>query len=58
MLVVDTAHGHQDKMLPACKSVRDVRDRQADATGRRIPLVAGNVVSADGVAIWSRPAPT
>ena len=49
VLVVDTAHGHQDKMLTACKSVRDVRDRQADRTGRRIPLVAGNVVSADGV---------
>ncbi len=49
VLVVDTAHGHQDKMLSACKSVRDVRDRQADITGRRIPLVAGNVVSADGV---------
>ena len=48
-LVVDTAHGHQDKMLQACKAVREVRDRQADRTGRPIPLVAGNVVTADGV---------
>ena len=48
-LVVDTAHGHQDKMLQACKSVREVRDRQADRTGRAVPLVAGNVVTADGV---------
>ncbi len=49
VLVVDTAHGHQDKMVSALKSVCEVRDRLADATGRRIPLVAGNVVSADGV---------
>ena len=49
VLVVDTAHGHQEKMLQALKSVRDVRDRQADRTGRRIPLAAGNVVAADGV---------
>ena len=48
-LVVDTAHGHQDKMLTALKSVREVRDRRADATGQRVPLVAGNVVTADGV---------
>ncbi|MFP5282589.1 MAG: IMP dehydrogenase, partial [Actinomycetes bacterium] len=32
----------------ALKSVREVRDRRTDATGRRVPLVAGNVVSADG----------
>ena len=49
VLVVDTAHGHQDKMVSALKSVCEVRDRLADATGRRVPLVAGNVVSADGV---------
>ncbi len=49
VLVVDTAHGHQDKMISALKSVREVRDRLADATGRSVPLVAGNVVSADGV---------
>jgi IMP dehydrogenase len=49
VLVVDTAHGHQEKMLQALKRVRDVRDRQVEQGGRRIPLVAGNVVTADGV---------
>jgi IMP dehydrogenase len=49
VLVVDTAHGHQDKMLQSLKAVREVRDRLSDVTGRAIPLVAGNVVSADGV---------
>ncbi len=49
VLVVDTAHGHQDKMLQSLKSVREVRDRLAESAGRRVPLVAGNVVSADGV---------
>lgn len=49
VLVVDTAHGHQEKMLQVLKSVREVRDRLADENGRRVPLVAGNVVSADGV---------
>jgi len=49
VLVVDTAHGHQDKMIEALKSVREARDRLAEATGRRVPLVAGNVVSAVGV---------
>jgi IMP dehydrogenase len=36
-------------MIMALKSVREARDRWAESTGRRIPLVAGNVVSADGV---------
>ncbi|MDX6323013.1 MAG: dehydrogenase [Propionibacteriaceae bacterium] len=49
VLVVDTAHGHQEKMLQSLKAVREVRDRLSDVTGRAIPLVAGNVVSADGV---------
>ena len=49
VLVVDTAHGHQEKMLQALKSVREVRDRIADGSGRRVPLVAGNVVSTAGV---------
>jgi IMP dehydrogenase len=48
VLVVDTAHGHQDKMIEALDAVREVRDRAADDTGRRIPVVAGNVVSAHG----------
>jgi IMP dehydrogenase len=49
VLVVDTAHGHQEKMLQALKSVREARDRQVEQGGRRVPLVAGNVVAADGV---------
>lgn len=40
VLVVDTAHGHQFKMLEAVKSVA--------ALGLDIPLAAGNVVSAEG----------
>ncbi|PPB50739.1 GuaB1 family IMP dehydrogenase-related protein [Arthrobacter pityocampae] len=41
VLVVDTAHGHQRKMLDALAVVRGL-----DPT---VPIVAGNVVSADGV---------
>lgn len=48
-VVVDTAHGHQDKMITALKSVRETLDRHESATGRHIPAVAGNVVTADGV---------
>lgn len=40
-LVVDTAHGHQAKMLEALRAVRSL-DPQ-------VPLVAGNVVTAEGV---------
>lgn len=40
VLVIDTAHGHQRKMLEALKAVRDL-DPQ-------VPIVAGNVVSAAG----------
>jgi IMP dehydrogenase len=39
-LVVDTAHGHQDRMLEALGAVR--------ALGPTVPVVAGNVVSAEG----------
>ncbi|MDN5763082.1 MAG: GuaB1 family IMP dehydrogenase-related protein [Microlunatus sp.] len=49
VLVVDTAHGHQERMLHSLKAVRDVRDRLAVVTGHRVPLAAGNVVTADGV---------
>ena len=41
VLVVDTAHGHQRKMFDALEAVRSL-DPQ-------VPVVAGNVVSADGV---------
>jgi IMP dehydrogenase len=43
VLVVDTAHGHQEKMLEALRAVRAV---VGDAP---VPIVAGNVVTADGV---------
>ncbi|WP_153395257.1 GuaB1 family IMP dehydrogenase-related protein [Ornithinicoccus halotolerans] len=48
VLVVDTAHGHQEKMLEVLPQVVAVRDAHADSTGLRVPVVAGNVVSADG----------
>lgn len=48
VLVVDTAHGHQDKMRQALPLVREARDAHAAATGRRVPIAAGNVVSAEG----------
>ncbi|MFH8367135.1 GuaB1 family IMP dehydrogenase-related protein [Streptomyces sp. NPDC018031] len=40
-LVVDTAHGHQESMIAALKAVRGL-DPQ-------VPVVAGNVVAAEGV---------
>ena len=48
VLVVDTAHGHQVKMLEALPVVRAARDAHAQRTGRRVPIAAGNVVTADG----------
>ncbi|UIJ34235.1 GuaB1 family IMP dehydrogenase-related protein [Allobranchiibius sp. GilTou73] len=48
VLVVDTAHGHQDKMIDALGLVRAARDAHEDAIGVRIPVAAGNVVSALG----------
>ena len=40
LLVVDTAHGHQQKMLDALKAIR--------ASNPNVPIVAGNVVTASG----------
>jgi IMP dehydrogenase len=40
-LVVDTAHGHQERMADALRAVR--------ALDPPVPVVAGNVVAADGV---------
>jgi IMP dehydrogenase len=40
VLVIDTAHGHQQRMLDALAAVRELAPR--------IPVVAGNVVSAEG----------
>jgi IMP dehydrogenase len=45
VLVVDTAHGHQFKMLDALRAVRDVVPTEHPY----VPLVAGNVVTAAGV---------
>ena len=42
VLVVDTAHGHQEKMIGALRAVR--------ALAPAVPVVAGNVVTAAGVA--------
>ena len=41
VLVVDTAHGHQERMLDAVAQVR--------ALGPAVPVVAGNVVTGEGV---------
>jgi len=40
VLVVDTAHGHQKKMIEALNAIRSL--------GSSVPIVAGNVVTADG----------
>ncbi len=40
LLVLDTAHGHQTKMIAALRRVRSLTS---------VPLVAGNVVTAEGV---------
>jgi IMP dehydrogenase len=40
LLVVDTAHGHQQRMLEALQAVRSLAPA--------VPVAAGNVVSADG----------
>ena len=42
VLVVDTAHGHQEKAIEALRAVRSV----VGSSG--VPVVAGNVVTADG----------
>jgi IMP dehydrogenase len=48
VLVVDTAHGHQEKMLDALRAVRAVVG-ETDRAGAAVPVVAGNVVTAQGV---------
>ena len=40
LLVIDTAHGHQEKMIDALRAVRGLEPS--------VPVVAGNVVSAQG----------
>lgn len=41
VLVIDTAHGHQERMIEVLKQVRGL--------GPEVPIVAGNVVTAEGV---------
>lgn len=41
VLVIDTAHGHQVKMMDALRAIKKIN--------RKIPVVAGNVVTAQGV---------
>ena len=43
VLVVDTAHGHQEKMIEALGAVQFARQVAPD-----VPVVAGNVVTAEG----------
>ena len=45
VLVMDTAHGHQERMISAVERCRTI----VDAAGSKVPIVAGNVVTADGV---------
>jgi IMP dehydrogenase len=45
VLVVDTAHGHQDRMLDALRAVR----KAVSDAGSAVPVAAGNVVTAEGV---------
>ncbi|MFG2453397.1 GuaB1 family IMP dehydrogenase-related protein [Streptomyces sp. M41(2017)] len=40
-LVIDTAHGHQESMISAVRTVR--------ALDPQVPIVAGNIVAAEGV---------
>lgn len=42
VLVLDTAHGHQRRMLEAIRAVREL------SGGVQVPLVAGNVCTAEG----------
>ncbi len=51
VLVIDTAHGHQVKTLDAIKVVAEV----VSELDLGLPLVAGNVVSAEGT--WTSSAP-
>lgn len=45
VIVLDTAHGHQDRMIEALRAARSVLGDRADTP---VPLVAGNVVTAEG----------
>lgn len=44
-MVIDTAHGHQERMLESLEALAGVRDA---FQGRRVPIIAGNVVTVEG----------
>ncbi len=44
-LVIDTAHGHQERMLESLETLAGVRNAFA---GNRVPIIAGNVVTVEG----------
>ncbi|MCW3156838.1 GuaB1 family IMP dehydrogenase-related protein [Micropruina sonneratiae] len=46
VLVMDTAHGHQERMIEGLARVRAMLDDR----GSEVPIVAGNVVTAEGTA--------
>lgn len=48
-LVLDTAHGHQEKMISALGHASQARDEFEKQNGRRVLIVAGNIVTADGI---------
>ncbi len=48
IVVLDTAHGHQEKMLEVLPLVVAARDKHEVETGVRVPVVAGNVVTTMG----------
>lgn len=50
VLVVDTAHGHQQRMLEALRAVRTVVDGAAAGRAGAVPVAAGNVVTRQGTA--------
>jgi len=45
LIVVDTAHGHQEKMIAALAAIR----RAGPPAGGPVPIAAGNVVTPEGV---------
>lgn len=48
VLVMDTAHGHQDQMIRAIEIADEARTAFETKTGRRVSIVAGNIVTRSG----------
>lgn len=49
VIVLDTAHGHQDRMIDALPKALEARDAFELVTETRVPIVAGNVVTRGAV---------